>query len=243
MNAASSAGGALAVAAHGPARTVSAAVLGDSCVITEPAVVRLAALLDPGFLAGAGWDPVTWVLAPPAGHRLIRWDGGKFDARPGKDRPAGREAPLPVLGGDKCSVLACLRPRRVRHQRQEAHCAVHAARWETARRAGLASDERRWNQTAEPVPVTGQVNLRGLAPLVVAELLYGLQQRAAAEVTSYRRFLRRLAQELHQTQVPSLTELPVQDEPARRSLVNSLVVHLGRRSLTRAPRSPRTGGT
>ena len=46
----------------------------------------------------------------------------------------------------------------------------------------------------EPVPVTGQVNLRGLAPLVVAELLYGLQQRAGAEVTSYCRFLRRLAQ-------------------------------------------------
>jgi len=60
------------------------------------------------------------------------------------------------------------------------------------------------------------------------ELLYGLQQRAGAEVTSYCRFLRRLAQELRQAQVPSLVELPVQDEPARRSLVNSLVAHLGR---------------
>ena len=74
----------------------------------------------------------------------------------------------------------------------------------------------------------GQVNLRGLAPLAVAELLYGLQQRVAAEVTSYCRFLRRLAQELRQTQVPSLAGLPAQDEPARRSLVNSLVAHLGR---------------
>ena len=225
---AESAVGVLAAATHSPARTALAAVLGECGGAGDPAVVRLAGLLDPGFLADAGWNPETWVLAPPAGHRLIRWDGGKFDARPGKGRPAGREAPLPVLGGDKCSVLACLRPRRVRHQRQEARCAVHAARWETARRAGLAPDERRWNQTAEPVPVTGQVNLRGLAPLVVAELLYGLQQRAAAEVTSYCRFLRRLAQELRQTQVPSLAELPVQDEPARRSLVNSLVAHLGR---------------
>jgi hypothetical protein len=73
VTAASPAGRALA-AADSPARTAVAAVLGDSCVITGPAVVRLAALLDPGFLAGAGWDPVTWVLAPPAGHRLIRWD-------------------------------------------------------------------------------------------------------------------------------------------------------------------------
>ncbi len=223
-----SAVGVLAAAAHSPARTALAAVLGECGAAGDPVVARLAGLLDPGFLADAGWNPETWVLAPPAGHRLIRWDGGKFDTRPGKTRPAGRQAPPPVLGGDKCAVLACLRSRQVRHQRQEARCAVHAARWETARQAGLAPDERRWNQTAEPVPVTGQVNLRGLAPLAVAELLYGLQQRAAAEVTSYCRFLRRLAQELRQAQVPSLTELPVQDEPARRSLVNSLVAHLGR---------------
>jgi len=228
VSAGSAVGGVLEAVTHSPARTAPAAVLGECGAAGDPAVVRLAGLLDPGFLADAGWNPATWVLAPPAGHRLIRWDGGKFDARPGQARPAGREAPLPVLGGGKCSVLACLRPRRIRHQRQEAHCAVHAARWETARRAGLALDERRWNQTAEPVPVTGQVNLRGLAPMVVAELLYGLQQRAGAEITSYCRFLRRLAQELRQTQVPSLAELPVQDEPTRRSLVNSLVAHLGR---------------
>jgi len=203
-------------------------VLGECGAAGDPAVARLAGLLDPGFLADAGWNPETWVLAPPAGHRLIRWDGGKFDTGPGKTRPARREAPPLVLGGDKCAVLACLRSRQVRHQRQGARCAVHAARWETARQAGLASDERRWNQIAEPVPVTGQVNLRGLAPLAVAELLYGLQQRVAAEVTSYCRFLRRLAQELRQTQVPSLAGLPAQDEPARRSLVNSLVAHLGR---------------
>ena len=225
---AGSAVGVLAAAAHSPARTALAAVLGECGAAGDPAVARLAGLLDPGFLADAGWNPETWVLAPPAGHRLIRWDGGKFDTGPGKTRPARREAPPPVLGGDKCAVLACLRSRQVRHQRQEARCAVHAARWETARQAGLASDERRWNQIAEPVPVTGQVNLRGLAPLAVAELLYGLQQRVAAEVTSYCRFLRRLAQELRQTQVPSLAGLPAQDEPARRSLVNSLVAHLGR---------------
>ena len=64
--------------------------------------------------------------------------------------------------------------------------------------------------------------MRGLAPLVVAELLYGLQQRVRAECTSYCRFLRRLAQELRQAQVSSLSELPAQNEPVRRSLVSSL---------------------
>ena len=177
MTAGSAAGGALAAAARSAAQIAAAAVFGDSDAITGQAVVRLAALLDPGFLAEAGWDPVTWVLAPPASHRLIRWDAARLDARAWQPGPGRRDAALPVLGDGKCAVLACLRARRVRHQRQETHCAVHAARWAAARRAGPVPDQRRWNQTAEPVPVTGQVNLRGLAPLVVVEVLYGLQQR------------------------------------------------------------------
>ena len=32
---------------------------------------RLAALLDPGFLTEAGWDPALRVLSPPPGHRLL----------------------------------------------------------------------------------------------------------------------------------------------------------------------------
>jgi hypothetical protein len=32
---------------------------------------RLASLLDPEFLAGAGWDPVSRVLSPPAAHPLL----------------------------------------------------------------------------------------------------------------------------------------------------------------------------
>jgi len=47
-------------------------------------------------------------------------------------------------------------------------------------------------------------------------------------VPSYCRFLRRFAQELRQAQVSSLSELPVQDEPVRRSLASSLLAHLGR---------------
>jgi hypothetical protein len=42
-----------------------------SGVALEGPAGRLAALLDPAFLAGAGWDPVTRVLSPPAGHKLL----------------------------------------------------------------------------------------------------------------------------------------------------------------------------
>ena len=224
MSAGSAAGGVLAIVEEEPAQMGPAAVLGDRGVTAGQEAGRLAALLDPRFLAEAGWDPVTWVLAPAAGHRLIRWDGGRLDA-PGRKAPAGRDAPLPMLGDGKCAVVACL---RARCRRQETHCAVHAGRWEAARRADPQLDESWWNHRAEPVPVTGQVNLRGLAPLVVVEVLYGLQQRVRGECTSYCRFLRRLVQELRQTQVSSLRSLPAQEEKVRQSLLNSLVTHLGR---------------
>jgi hypothetical protein len=52
-----------------------------ACLFGDPAWARalgaeerrLAGLLDPGFLAGAGWDPVRLILEVPAGHRLLGW--------------------------------------------------------------------------------------------------------------------------------------------------------------------------
>ena len=65
---------------------------------------------------------------------------------------------------------------------------MHATRWDAASQADPLLDEQRWRQTAEPLPVPGQVNL--LRPsLVVVGVLYGLQQRFAAQGTSYCRFL------------------------------------------------------
>ncbi len=218
----------LAVLAGGPAEDPAVLVLGAEGQAAGQAASRLAALLDAGFLAAAGWDPATWVLAPPAGHRLIRRDCGRLDSPASQDVRARREAPPPVLGPGKCAVAACLRASWVRRGRHEAYCRVHATRWDAASQADPLLDEQRWREAAEPLPVPGQVNLRGLPPLVVVEVLYGLQQRAAAQCTSYCRFLRRLARELRQAEVRSLADLPAQDEPVLRSLVNSLQAHLGR---------------
>ena len=40
-------------------------------VMLDGAAADLAGLLDPGFLSGAGWDPGSRVLSPPAEHRLL----------------------------------------------------------------------------------------------------------------------------------------------------------------------------
>ena len=87
-----------------------------------------------------------------------------------------------------------------------------------------------YRMTRDPgMPLADVQWVLGHAQLSTTQLYLALlQQRARAECTSYCRFLRRLAQELRQAQVSSLSELPVQDEPVRRSLVNSLLAHLGR---------------
>ena len=148
---------------------------------------------------------------------------------PGSPARAGGMRLLPVLGDGKCAVLGV--PAGPAGASPPAGDLLRSACSAGGRPPGAAGRcPACAGGTGRPsrLPVPGQVNLRGLAPLVVAELLYGLQQRVRAECTSYCRFLRRLAQELRQAQVSSLSELPAQDEPVRRSLVNSLLAHLGR---------------
>ena len=125
-------------------------------------------------------------------------------------------------------MTACLRERRARRGREETRCALHARRWEAALLADPRLEGRWWNELAEPVPVTGQVYLRGLEPLAVVEVLYGLQQRVRAACTSYCRILRSLAAELRQAQAPSLADLPAEEEKGRQGLLNSLTMHAGR---------------
>jgi integrase len=215
---------AVRVTAEDPGDASPAAVPGAGFAAAGQRAARLAALLDPGFLAEAGWDPVTRVLAPESEHRLIRWDGERLRL----EAPARREGPAPRVPDGKCAVTACLRERQARRGREESRCALHARRWEAALAADPRLDARRWNERAEPVPVTGQVNLRGLAPLAVVEVLYGLQQRGRAGCTSYCRTLRSLAAQLRQAQAASLGDLPAQQEKGRRGLLNSLIMHADR---------------
>ena len=213
------------VTAEEPEDAALAPVLGAGAAAAGQRAARLAALLDPGFLAEAGWDPATWLLAPETEHRLIRWDGSR---RRQEDAPARRGAPLPAPGPGTCAVTACLRERRPCRGREETRCALHARRWEAALLADPGLDGTRWDERAEPVPVTGQVNLRGLAPLAVVEMLYGVQQRVRAGCTSYCRTLRVLARELRQAQAPSLADLPAQEEKGRQALLSSLAMHAAR---------------
>jgi hypothetical protein len=107
---------------------------------------------------------------------------------------------LPALG--PCLVAAC--PRQRRHP-AGCYCEAHQLRSRHARRADPALDELRWRQTEPAVSLGGQVSLRGLDSLVVAQVLYGLSQRCLAErVQTKEADLRAVIDDLRRQQVHSL---------------------------------------
>jgi hypothetical protein len=88
--------------------------------------------------------------------------------------PAAR--PLPPL--EPCSVPAC--PRQRRHPRSR-YCDSHQQRLRAARKSDPALDEERWRRDATAIGAGGQASFRGLPPLVIAEILAGLQQRCRSD--------------------------------------------------------------
>lgn len=131
--------------------------------------------------------------------------------------------PLPGFG--PCSVLACT---RLCNSGTSPFCKAHHRRWTLAAGAdeGLSLD--RWCRTESAVVEAGKISLRGLAERVVAEVLYGLQQRCAENIKTHRAVLRPLCDELRRTQVGSVTDLPEQTRRQRRYLQQSLVAHCRR---------------
>lgn len=84
-----------------------------------------------------------------------------------------RAEPLPGFG--PCKVAVCTRQAHARR----GLCRPHDVRWWEQRRAGLAgeADFGAWCQSSAPVASGHEVVMRGLAPLVQAQILFGLQER------------------------------------------------------------------
>jgi integrase len=137
-------------------------------------------------------------------------------------------APLEACG--PCHVASC--PRQRRHT-EGMYCAAHQIRLRAARRTGGAFDEPLWRQTEEPVSVGGQVSLRGLSPLVIAEVLYGLQQRCRLEgVQTKEADLRSVCNDMRRQLIGSVANFSVADgrSPGFAGLAHSIAAH-ARRSL------------
>ena len=149
--------------------------------------------------------------------------------------PAAR--PLPPL--EACTVPAC--PRQRRHPRSR-YCDGHQQRLRDARRSDPALDEERWRRDATAIGAGGQISLRGLPPLVIAEILAGLQRRCRLDTVKTREAeLRAFCDDLRRQRVTSLRGYAL--DPGRslefKGMVNSLTAH-ARRALA-APETEVTG--
>ncbi len=260
----------------------------------------IAAVIDPVFLAEAGWDPASLVLSPPAEHALLgrpvcRAEGCRttaqqrarvcvscqrrlaacglsvsqlavLPARPCPVRGPGacavqgcaREqvsAPAALcrshldlqraLGGSvedflahptarplaacgPCAVAACTRQRR--HPDGE-YCDPHQMRLRAAREADPALDEGHWRSVGTAIGRGGQISLRGLPPLLIAQVLIGLQQRCrVSAVKTKEADLRAVIDDLRRQQVTTIGDYALAGDRslAFHGLVNCLAVHARR---------------
>jgi len=135
-----------------------------------------------------------------------------------------RVRPLPSR--ETCRVLACIRMADGRH----GLCQAHHADWRAAKAAGPGLDQRNWQMTAPAVAEAGMVSLRGLAPLVVTEVLYGIQQHTRSGTKISETVLRSVCDELRRQQAAAIAEC----DPGRvrsthaRTLLKAMTCHVRR---------------
>ena len=125
-----------------------------------------------------------------------------------------------------CEVAAC--PRQRRH-RDGHYCEAHQIRWRAA--TGQHLNEDLWRATEPPIGVGGEVSLRGLTPLVVAQVLFGLQQRCRLDRVGTKEADRRaVCDDLRRQQVHGLADyqLGTGRSLAFAGLVNALRTHARR---------------
>jgi integrase len=130
-----------------------------------------------------------------------------------------RVRPLPALG--PCNVTACAR----RAESEHGYCPTHYVRWRHTVTADPTVDERHWRLTQPAVSEGGRVSLRGLAPLAVVAVLFGIQQRTGggAKVTDVN--LRAVCDTLRREQVGSIEACDADLVPGKpaKSLLKAMV--------------------
>ena len=122
-----------------------------------------------------------------------------------------RVQPLPPLR--PCLVLACTRAA----DGAGGYCNTHYQRWRVAQRNDADLDQRWWQTTESGVAEPGQVNLRALPPLVVLEVLVGLQTRIRSGLRLTDVVLRAVCDTLRRQQVISIEDCEADLAPGKRA--------------------------
>jgi hypothetical protein len=119
--------------------------------------------------------------------------------------------PLPPLPA--CLVAACTRTA----DGAVGYCNTHYQRWRVAQRRNPGVDEQWWQATEPGVAEPGEVNLRALPVLVVAEVLAGLQTRLRAGLRLTDVALRAVGDTLRRQQAASISDCDPDLAPGKRA--------------------------
>ncbi|WP_219729320.1 tyrosine-type recombinase/integrase [Streptomyces noursei] len=126
---------------------------------------------------------------------------------------------------EPCLVAACDRQSMSRL----GYCQAHAQRLRDERRKGTVKDEALWPLTTPAIAESGRISLRGLPHRVIAEILYGVQERVSEGLLHKDYILRKLPNIARAQQIASLTEFNLQALNVNtRSLTKSILKHLSR---------------
>jgi len=130
----------------------------------------------------------------------------------------GRVRPLPPCPA--CQVAACTRAA----DGACGYCSTHYQRWRIAQQANPGLDRFRWQATESGVAEPGQLNLRALPPLVVVEVLFGIERRVGAGAKLSAVNVRAVCDTLRREQAASITECEPERMPTKgaRSLATGL---------------------
>lgn len=136
---------------------------------------------------------------------------------------------LPSYG--LCQIAACVRQRP---GKTSPYCEAHKCRLRELRRRVRDFDEEHWRRTATPIDEGNEVSLRGLTDRVVAEVLYGLQERIRDCVRTPYYKLRPFCDLLRRWQVSSVEELELTEQSSglHRQLRDAFVRYANRRGLS-----------
>ena len=126
---------------------------------------------------------------------------------------------LPACG--PCAVPACTRQRV---GPEATYCNAHQQRWWKARQADPGRDEAAWRRDTSSATRPGEISLRGLHPMVVAQLLLGLQERTRTGRKHFDAHLRYAVNDIRRQHVSSLAEVDTyrMNSKAQQSLVRSI---------------------
>ncbi len=133
-----------------------------------------------------------------------------------------RVRPLPPFM--PCAVAACTRSS----DSARGYCNTHYQRWRVVTATDPDLDTRQWQLGEPAVAEGGQVSLRGLPPLVVVQLLFGVWQRTCGGAKITDTDLRAACRALGRQQITSIEECDVGDVLGKpvRSLLNAFMRHV-----------------